>query len=1168
MAREFLRGLLLSSLLIAVTTSAVFSARKAPERRQYNPFARVIVDYALTTDEPEFTARGSKNGGRPNASLGASVPSASPGNQVGDTYREYQANSSQGRMLRTGRSFDAGLGDSLTIVHFGWYDLPGPSVADNGPAYNFYDASSGAYGSEVKLTFSPESAPFNNMEVSPDNKAMMVGHYSPDGSGGLYTPAVWYDDAPGDQGFSKKATVDSALWKFNNPYLDANRNTIWPHVAFQRRPTGQHITHIAAVTFNGGIGQNIGYYFRKEGAAGDSLHKGTLSSCPSLSVTGWDCPRLYDTLQGTTAMVDASKKSGKMALFWTTTVPYTGNDTNSVSDLGSVGANRTRSDAYYQSSNNYGVTLNPKVNVTHTDTLVDDWAPAQDIDGLWTGEPPNEEFHMVWNSWHWKRFRQDGFFPFSTRVFHWSESYPGLGYGPRAVMTRLEDPTVCNAVAFNLNLSKINVAQCNNNLYVTAVDNWEGHVDPLDPDCSKRGIDGDASGSVNGEIVVAISDNNGVSWDLPHNLTNSPTPNCDSVGGLVGPCACDHWPSMIPLGVTTRAGDDWTGTIKLNPRPAQSYPDVVGVQWLDVQYVQDLDPGNATTPQGRWTNSPIRHFRMACVNPDQVPVWNASITEVAWPTYLKATQTKDVNVVIENSGNSPLNQTISTEEDSGPAGWLTTVGIATFIDEGLNNTDAGIIRLSASSITQAQVNAAGGSLWFYGRVIFNSDAPSDIDTIPVTMVVTDTIRLPNWDTIHTGVISLAVATDGRFGGGGDAGMSNVRLDFYDDPLECDKDTLGPKLGDTRYYLYDGSFAVGGIVGVDTIMSNQIFDQGLRTPSSVYQTVSHVAPATSGVLSTWNSGKMVNHDSSLAFNVRWVAPQVTQTWGTATGKTWHADQNFVTRELKIWPNKGVAVTGLAIGDAIDWDIPADSGSDNKGEVDATKRLIYLKGGEYNQDNATECQNNDTRYGGMAYGFLRAYWNHDNNAGTPKRWTVRDSVGYGGYAEANARYVYPGWKAGELYANMEGAVGYIPWTHTPPDSQQTDLHAVLTAAFNYDVAVGDTVAIYTVYSSVRNDASVGSDRVKDLATKGRNFTYYFTCCNGTRGDLNGDGAESNVLDLTFAVDRIFRGQPPSACPGEADVNRDKSVLDVVDMTFLVDRIFRGGAAPAACSVAPTI
>lgn len=72
----------------------------------------------------------------------------------------------------------------------------------------------------------------------------------------------------------------------------------------------------------------------------------------------------------------------------------------------------------------------------------------------------------------------------------------------------------------------------------------------------------------------------------------------------------------------------------------------------------------------------------------------------------------------------------------------------------------------------------------------------------------------------------------------------------------------------------------------------------------------------------------------------------------------------------------------------------------------------------------------------------------------------------------------------------------------------------------------------------------------------------CCVGDRGDVNGDGVNANILDLTYLIDRIFRGGDPAECDGEADLNGDGTPANILDLTFLVDRIFRGGDAPGGC------
>ena len=73
----------------------------------------------------------------------------------------------------------------------------------------------------------------------------------------------------------------------------------------------------------------------------------------------------------------------------------------------------------------------------------------------------------------------------------------------------------------------------------------------------------------------------------------------------------------------------------------------------------------------------------------------------------------------------------------------------------------------------------------------------------------------------------------------------------------------------------------------------------------------------------------------------------------------------------------------------------------------------------------------------------------------------------------------------------------------------------------------------------------------------------CCLFTSGDANGDGTDSNILDLTFLIDFIFRSSgDPGSCPGESDVNGDGASSNILDLTFLVDFIFRSGPATGAC------
>ena len=50
------------------------------------------------------------------------------------------------------------------------------------------------------------------------------------------------------------------------------------------------------------------------------------------------------------------------------------------------------------------------------------------------------------------------------------------------------------------------------------------------------------------------------------------------------------------------------------------------------------------------------------------------------------------------------------------------------------------------------------------------------------------------------------------------------------------------------------------------------------------------------------------------------------------------------------------------------------------------------------------------------------------------------------------------------------------------------------------------------------------------------YLRECCVGFRGDVNGDGADIDIVDLTFLVDYLFGIPPVLNCLPEADLNGD--------------------------------
>lgn len=141
------------------------------------------------------------------------------------------------------------------------------------------------------------------------------------------------------------------------------------------------------------------------------------------------------------------------------------------------------------------------------------------------------------------------------------------------------------------------------------------------------------------------------------------------------------------------------------------------------------------------------------------------------------------------------------------------------------------------------------------------------------------------------------------------------------------------------------------------------------------------------------------------------------------------------------------------------------------------------------------------------------------------------------------------------------GFTLYLNSAPNGQFPDS---LTLTKSTDTIPGYDAGQYLALTLVDIDSDGDDDAFVGEESGGLNFYRQLTssCCLGIRGDLNSDGTDANILDLTYMIDDIFRGGPASVCPGEADLNNDGSPSTILDLTYMIDDIFRGGPSGPTC------
>jgi len=1099
-----------SLMLLAFMAMTVYAARTAEEARKVNPLIYKAQQYSFPDAQTSMQASGKA---LPRTALGGAYPSASPGHWVGDTYYDYQRNGSMRRMIESDVQLGGGKADEM-LIHFSWMHLPGVfyTGVSRGMKYNNWDAVLGQFGTEVKLQGDDENAGYGGVTVTADGRAIVGCHNNLAPPEGPYHNQFYWDFGPGYSTFSITSRIPDSVstWEGDQSEI-TETGAIWPAFAYSEGP-GEFDTvlHVIAQESepDAGDAQSI-IYFRRVG------------SDKNLNAA-WDYPPyVIDSVYDLAHDLDATD-DGKVGLAWNANLPCPGGcDTCSGFECWSF--IQWDNDCYYQLSDDYGRNFHPRVNITKNVDGEEGYRPYTDLSCLFDSYG---DFHVVWNTMYWPADANQGGEAglLKGRMFHVSSADT---LAIRTVHNYMWDQTTCNGGAWNLNAAKMSISECHGKLYVLFTQFNDPEIGM--EDCAFDGNPHFPGGAANGDLYVTISDDWGDTWDKARNLTNSHTPDCDSTGGDNGPCESDHWPSMTRFGVTFPSGD-FPPNVVVTPTGSVDPLDY----YLDVQYINDHSAGGSIQNDGFWGWSDVRWFRLPCVDPIRAADLYLTPTEIDYPSWSKHHVQHDSTLILENGGNDPLTYTLATEELTTPTGWLGVSKTSGGIGTGANNTDQLTVYINQGGI----VNDPGTIKHLSGRVVVTwggTTAPPQgpYDTLFIDHWVVDTLYKPIWDTVSTACTKLSVANTGNFG---QQGIGKVNMDYVEGGPDCDTTA--------DVYLYDGSPVVCYQSEGDLKCSFSIFSTSYIDTNGFRSVADHTPTTDMGEYEVFESGKFVTNDSLIAVEKVWYAPK-----GIAD------TCSFVIERIKVYLNDPASTppTSVFIGEAIDWDIPADSDSRNSSGFDASYNLMWQRGCE--EDTAGDCQAVDRRWGGID--FLDAYKNGVQYAEVEQ---------HGAYTLDNFRYVYPHGDFAEdsLYKYMANS-GYAP-----SDSMCSDLHMVMTFDTLATLTAADTFVFYVEIVSHWNGTL--SDFLDEVRASRKWYCDHISpvpcgCCKnrGNADGIIGIGGPIDVADLTFLVKYLFKSGPVPPCLEEGNADGIVGIggpIDVADLTYLVKYLFKSGPAPPPC------
>ncbi len=1024
------------------------------------------------------------NYGEPSSIPLGSVKSKAAGTIAGYTTYDYQHNGSMGRQLVTD--------NELGIVQFVWMAQDDKTIPGaRGIKWNAYIVSEDGYAATIGGSWITwEYSGYTSITTFPGfaGPTGAVAAHTKVGGDDYYDSWLYMDYLPAENIFSDFYVMSpdpGADW-----YMD-NIECIWPIVDHHRGGTGPTETVVYMLTHVFEGSEDIILY--RSFGIDTVVTAGDTSFLPD----NWDNGTYIETVTDLSYIVRADPNSDKVAIVYT--------DDRRGEEEGS--GSQTDLDVWYMLSTDQGATWD-RTDRTDEGVLfsqagrycvsqysyevpeVEDslWRAYSDLSAVWT---PDGNLHIVWPAR--ELLDKDTYENYKARLVHWSTDIPNARIIAEARHT-MKNATdiICDAGAWNMYIAKPSVSWCDNRMYAL----WTqfGSRGRLN-DCSSAGY-------ANGDLMLAVSADNGLTWDNPTNLTDSYTPNCtDST------CDSDHWSSMALYGAVYEDPD----------------PDI-----LDILYINDKSAGGIPQGEGIWCVSPVMHLRTPCRVINDAPKIAFGINAYVDPVHTAPGQPLESDMVVMNIGNATLtgNLTIGYVTSSGWIGFNGSNQTAPLsIQAGENNTQ--IVPLTLNVGGMLTTNPSGWDAY----IIAQTDAASSPDTIQVHLTVASDFDMPENATLNTTNKALRVYNTARVGGNNDG----ETLGF---PRSVDCDTIDQN-PNTDIWCYDASPALSWLEGGSKREYATVWSQ-LFTEERTWRPQTGLTLDESNPDYNMASFTVCSSDSIFGCDVRYWAPK--------------DGNDFVIGKFNfyLWQHSPVdTIQNVNVGYFMDWDIPADTAVDNGSgyaEItigDVTLNTLYQYGAEYHVDNSEAPCNIDERdrFGGIVYlnGNLKNGWSAENGAVQQGSFVIR------------------GW----VYDRMV-VLDPMYTLHEDPSSRDSliDLHTGVTFETT-DMIRGEhydyVFALVTSMTGIE-DYLAQCEAAYNWATDMK-----LMCCDKA-GDANNDGSvnvgdQVYLLNYIFKPGQCATNPPigcPPFCQAEGDANSDRSV-NVGDAVYLGNYIFRPAVSP---------